>query len=64
MLDGRGVDTAVCQKKKGNRNRLHLDSKNNRSWPQRTISLCEVLIIVIIMLIEEEPDKLSSEVYF
>ena len=37
----------VRKREKDSRNRLHVDSNNNRSWPQQAISLWEVIIIFI-----------------
>ena len=46
-LDRRSADTTICKKKKDDRNRLYVDPNNNHCWSQGTISLWEVIIIII-----------------
>ena len=46
----RGADIAVRKKKKDGRSWLHVDPNNNRRRPQRMISLCEVIIIILFFL--------------
>ena len=50
-LEGRGTGTGRLEKEKHGRNWLHIDPNNNRSCPQRAISLWEVIIIIIIIII-------------
>ena len=39
------------KREKDGRNWLHMDPNNNRSWPQRVISLWELIIIIIIIIV-------------
>ena len=51
-LNGRGADTAVRKKERDGRNRLHVYPNNDHNWPQREISLREIIIIIIIVIIK------------